>query len=328
MKFIQLANTDLKVSRICLGCMSFGDPHQGMHSWTLSYEESVKIIRYALDKGINFFDTAMSYQNGTSEEYLGKAIKKYAKREDVVIATKFMPRTIEDIHQGIGVKEHIERCLDVSLKRLDMDYIDLYIMHMWDENTPIEETMKALHELIEEKKIRYIGISNCYAWQIAKANEIAIAHGWQPFISVQGHYNLIFREEEREMKPYCHHHGIAMTPYSALASGRLSKHPGELSKRMKEDHYAKSKYDMTYYQDLKIIERVEQLAKEKNVSMTEISLAWLLTKVDAPIIGATKIHHIDEACQSILVQLSKEDIDYLEEMYRPHELVGMMAKHD
>lgn len=325
MNYRTLGNTDLKVSAICLGCMGFGDPTKGMHTWTLPYKQSEEIIQYALEKGINFFDTAMSYQSGTSEEYLGKALKKYAKREDVVIATKFIGRTPAQIEAGISAKQHIETCLNQSLQRLQTDYIDLYILHAWDNNTPIEETLEILHEQIQKGRIHYIGISNCYAWQLAKANEIAKANGWQPFVSVQGHYNLIFREEEREMKPYCDLHNIAMTPYSALASGRLAKLPNETSQRQTEDMYAKGKYDATKTQDIQIIQRVQQLAKQHQVSMSEISLAWLLTKVTSPIVGATKKHHIDTAISAVSHTLSYDELTFLEELYIPHPLVGMMA---
>lgn len=263
MKYVQLGNSDLKVSRVCVGCMGFGEAEKGMHSWTLPEEESKEIIKYALDNGINFFDTAMGYQGGTSEEFLGKAMREYAKRQDVVIATKFIPRTMEQIKEGITARQHIETCLNSSLKRLEMDYVDLYILHMWDYNTPVEETMEILHEMIQAGKVKYIGISNCYAWQIAKANEIAKANGWETFISVQNHYNLIFREEEREMVSYCQEENIAMTPYSSLASGRLAKHPGKQSKRLSEDKYAKGKYDGSYNDDLMIIERVEEIADKK-----------------------------------------------------------------
>ena len=327
MEYVQLGNTDLRVSRICLGCMGFGDSLQGMHTWTLPYNESKEIIHYALKKGINFFDTAMAYQNGTSEIYLGKAIKEYALRENVVIATKFHGRTLEQINQGLIAREHIENCLNSSLKRLQMEYVDLYILHAWDYHTPIEETLEVLNDLINQGKIRYIGISNCYAWQIAKANEIAKERGFQPFVSVQGHYNLIFREEEREMKPYCDLHHVALTPYSALASGRLAMHPGTQSKRMQEDQYAKGKYEKTANDDLKIIRRVEELAKQKNVSMTEISLAWLMQKVTSPIVGATKKHHIDDAIRALDMTLNENEISYLEELYVPHRLVGVMAEN-
>lgn len=325
MKYRQLGKTNLNVSRICLGCMGFGDPKKGMHSWTLSYEETKEIIKYALDSGINFFDTAMAYQGGTSEIYLGKAIKEYAKREDVIIATKYTPMSQDDKEKGISQKEYIEKCLTDSLKRLDMDYIDLYIMHMWDYHHPIEETLEILNDFIKKGKIRYIGISNCYAYQLAKANTIAKTKGLQPFVSIQGHYNLIFREEEREMAKYCQEDQIAMTPYSALASGRLSKKIGEQSKRLMEDIYAKGKYDETKEEDNKIIKRVEELAQKKDVSMSEISLAWLLTKVDSPIVGATKKSHIDTAIKATDMQLTDEEIKYLEELYRPHPLVGVMA---
>lgn len=327
MEYIQLGNSDLRVSKVCLGCMGFGKATEGMHTWTLPEEDSRNIIKYALDNGINFFDTAMGYSNGTSEEFLGRAIKDYAKREDVVIATKFIPRTKEEIEQGISGSKHIENCLNASLKRLQMDYVDLYILHMWDYHTPIEDILEGLHNMILQGKVRYIGISNCYAYQIAMANEIAKAKGYEPFISVQGHYNLIFREEEREMKKYCDENTIAMTPYSALASGRLAKKPGEQSKRLKEDSYAKGKYDATQEMDKQIIDRVVELAEKRNVSMTEISLAWLMNKVASPIIGATKIHHIDGAVKACEVKLSELEMKYLEELYQPHALVGVMASN-
>ncbi|MFR1450032.1 MAG: aldo/keto reductase [Beduini sp.] len=326
MEYVQLGNSNLKVSRICLGCMGFGEASQGMHSWTLPYNESKQIIKYALDNGINFFDTAMGYQSGTSEIFLGRAIKELTNRQNVVIATKYMPRTQEQIKQGISAKEHIEKCLNDSLKRLDMDYVDLYIMHRYDYDTPIEETMNILHDLVKSGKVKTIGISNCYAWQLAKANEYAKNNDLTPFISVQGHYNLIFREEEREMKPYCDLHHVALTPYSALASGRLAKMPGSESKRLKEDQYAKGKYDASKEVDALIIERVIEIAKAKDVSMTEISLAWLLTKTTSPIIGATKLHHIDGAIKALNTTLTNEEIAYLEAPYVPHKLVGVMAQ--
>ena len=326
MEYVQLGNSNLKVSRICLGCMGFGEASQGMHSWTLPYDESKQIIKYALDNGINFFDTAMGYQSGTSEIFLGRAIKELTDRQNVVIATKYMPRTQEQIKQGISAKEHIEKCLNDSLKRLDMDYVDLYIMHRYDYDTPIEETMNILHDLVKSGKVKAIGISNCYAWQLAKANEYAKNNDLTPFVSVQGHYNLIFREEEREMKPYCDLHHVALTPYSALASGRLAKMPGSESKRLKEDQYAKGKYDASKEVDELIVERVIEIAKAKDVSMTEISLAWLLTKTTSPIIGATKLHHIDGAIKAINTTLTNEEIAYLEAPYVPHKLVGVMAQ--
>lgn len=268
MEYIKLGNSDLKVSRICLGCMGFGDSQKGMHSWTLPYDQSKEIIKYALDNGINFFDTAMAYQGGSGEEYVGRALKELADRKDVVIATKFSPRTQEEIDQGINGVQHVENCLNASLKRLGVDYVDLYIYHQWDYHTPIEEIMEGLHNVIQQGKVRYIGISNCYAYQLAKANDYALSKGWETFISIQGHYNLIFREEEREMAKLCEEDHIAMTPYSALASGRLAKHPNEQSKRLKEDTFAKGKYDATADEDLKIIHRVEEISQKRNVSMT------------------------------------------------------------
>lgn len=326
MKYTTLGNSDLKVSKVCLGCMGFGDAQKGMHSWTLPEDKSREIIKYALDNGINFFDTAMAYQGGTSEEFLGRAIKDFAKREDVVIATKFSPRTQKEIDDGITGQQHVRNCLEASLKRLGMDYVDLYILHSWDYNTSIEDYLEGLHEVIQEGKVRYIGISNCFAYQLAKANALARAKGYEEFISIQGHYNLIFREEEREMAKLCNEDNIAMTPYSALASGRLAKHPGEQSKRMQEDSYAKGKYDATEKQDRIIIDRVDELAKKRGVTMTEISLAWLMSKVAAPVVGATKVHHIDGAVKATELELTDEEKAYLEEPYQPHALVGMMAQ--
>ncbi len=323
MNYKKLGNTDLRVSDICLGCMGFGDASKGMHTWTLPYVQSEEIIVHALNQGINFFDTAMGYQGGTSEMFLGKAIKAHARREDVVIATKFVPMPKEK-KVSLTTKQYIRECLMNSLERLDMDYVDLYYLHMWDYHTPIEEILEALHELIQEGKIRYIGISNCYAYQLAKANELAKAHGWETFSVVQGHYNLIFREEEREMKKYCEEEGIAMAPYSALASGRLAKRPEEISLRLKEDQYAKGKYEATQEQDAKIIARVMALADQKQVSMSEIALAWLINKGTTPIAGATRCSHIDTASKSSLIKLSEKEVHDLEELYVPHDLVGVM----
>ena len=327
MKYVNLGKSDLKVSRICMGCMGFGNSATGQHSWTVDETQTREIIRHGLESGINFFDTAIVYQNGTSEQFVGKALRDFAKREDYVIATKFTPRTQEEIDAKISGQQHIVNYLDQSLKNLGMEYIDLYIYHMWDHHTPMEEIMEGLHNVVKSGKVRYIGISNCFAWQLAKANFYAREHHLTEFISMQGHYNLIAREEEREMLPFCADQNIALTPYSALASGRLSKRPGETSKRLAEDSYAKFKYDKTADADGKIIQRVAELADKKGVSMTEISLAWLLTKVTAPIVGATKISHVDGAVRAVDLILSQEEIDYLEELYIPHELAGVMAQN-
>lgn len=327
MKYTKLGNSDLTVSRICMGCMGFGDPEKGQHSWTLDEESSRQIIRQGLENGINFFDTAIAYQSGTSEQYLGKAIRDFAKREDVVIATKFLPRTNEEIKQGISGQEHIRRMLIKSLENLGMDHVDLYIYHMWDWNTPLYDIMEGLNEMVKEGKTRYIGISNCFAWQLAKANALAEKEGFAKFVSIQGHYNLIFREEEREMAPYCCEENIAMTPYSSLAAGRLSRLPGETTKRYEEDAYAKFKYDATARQDNLIIERVAELAGKHNVSMTEVSLAWLLGKVASPVVGMTKSHHIEGAVKAVNLELSEEETLYLEEIYVPHPLAGVMAQN-
>ncbi|MBD5138464.1 MAG: aldo/keto reductase [Ruminococcus sp.] len=327
MEYTNLGKSDLKVSRICMGCMGFGSAAAGQHSWTLGEEESRQIIKHGLDMGINFYDTAIAYQNGTSEQFVGKALREFASRDDYVIATKFTPRTQDEIDNNISGQKHIENYLNQSLINLGLDYVDLYIYHMWDYNTPMEEVMEGLHNAVKSGKARYIGISNCFAWQIAKANYYARMNGLTEFISIQGHYNLIAREEEREMAPFCASEDIAMTPYSALASGRLSRHSGETSKRLEEDAYARFKYDATAEADGKIIRRVEELAKKHSVSMTEISLAWLLTKVTSPVVGATKLSHVDGAVKAVDLKLTAEEINYLEELYVPHALAGVMAQN-
>lgn len=325
MEYVKLGNSDLVVSKMCLGCMGFGEANSGMHTWTLDYEQSKAIIAYALEKGVNFFDTAMGYSAGTSEIFVGRALKELAKREDVVIATKYMPRTKDQLDQISG-RDYIIQCLNNSLERLGTDYVDLYIMHRWDEFTPIEETLATLDELINAGKIRAIGISNCFAYQLCKANRIAQEKGYHPFVSIQGHYNLIHREEEREMIPYCKEENIALTPYSALAAGRLARPLGETSKRYQEDTYAKGKYDTMMDHDAKIINKVEELANKKGVSMSAISLAWLYSKVTSPVVGATKTKHIDGAIEALSVHLTDEEVKELEEFYVPHELVGVMRK--
>lgn len=327
MQYTKLGSSDLKVSRICMGCMGFGDASNGQHTWTVDEEHSRQIIKRGLELGVNFFDTAIAYQSGTSEIFLGNALWDYAQRDKVVVATKFLPRTQAEIDEGITGQQHIERMINKSLENLGMDYVDLYIYHMWDYQTPLYDIMEGLNNVVKAGKARYIGISNCFAYQLAKANALAEREGFAKFISVQGHYNLIFREEEREMAGLCREDNIAMTPYSPLAGGRLSKQPGETSKRLAEDSYAKLKYNATADQDSVIVQRVAELAEKHGVSMTEISLAWLLTKVTAPVVGATKLSHIEGAAKSVELSLSSEELAYLEESYVPHRLVGVMAQN-
>ena len=253
MQYTKLGNSELQVSRICMGCMGFGDAQNGQHSWTLDEAHSREIIRRGLELGVNFFDTAIGYQSGTSEQYLGRALRDFAKRDQLVVATKFLPRTQGEIDAGVTGQQHIEQMVNTSLKNLGMDYIDLYIYHMWDYQTPLYDVMEGLDHMVKAGKVRYIGISNCFAYQLAKANALAEKEGFAKFVSVQGHYNLIFREEEREMAKLCAEDNIAMTPYSALAGGRLSRRPGETSKRLEEDSYAKFKYDATARQDAAIL---------------------------------------------------------------------------
>ncbi len=327
MEYTKLGASDLNVSRICLGCMGFGDPSAGQHSWTVDEEATRAIVKHALDGGINFFDTAIAYQGGTSEAYLGRALRDFARRDDVVVATKFLPCTADEIAQGVTGQQHIANSIDASLSHLGMDYVDLYIYHMWDYNTPLLDVMEGLSQVVAAGKARYIGIANVYAWQLEKANALAEREGFPKFVSVQNHMNLIFREDEREMVPCCAEEGISLTPYSALASGRLSKRPGETSKRLEEDAYAKFKYDASAEADALVIERVAEVADAHGVSMTEVSLAWLLTKVASPVVGATKSHHVDGAVAAADLKLSDNEIAYLEEPYAPHAIVGVMAQN-
>ena len=327
MQYTKLGHSGLTVSRICMGCMGFGDAAHGQHSWTIDEEHTREIVKRGLELGVNFFDTAIAYQSGTSEQYLGRALRDFAKRDEVVVATKFLPRTNEEIEAGISGQEHIRRSLEKSLQNLGMDHVDLYIYHMWDHQTPLYDILDGLNQMVKEGKTRYIGISNCFAWQLCRANDLAQREGFAKFVSVQSHYNLIFREEEREMAPFCAQENIAMTPYSALAGGRLSKRPGETSQRLREDDYARLKYDGAADLDAPILHRVAELADQRGVSMTEISLAWLLTKVTAPVVGATKLHHIEGAARAVDLALTPEECAYLEAPYVPHPLVGVMAQN-
>ncbi|MBQ4089142.1 MAG: aldo/keto reductase [Clostridia bacterium] len=327
MKYSLLGKSDLRVSSVCMGCMGFGNAQAGQHSWTLDEAASREIIKHGLELGVNFYDTAIAYQGGTSEQFVGRALRDFAKRDEYVIATKFLPRTPQEIADGVSGQAHIRNSLDQSLKNLGMDHVDLYIYHMWDFGTPMEDIMEGLNDIVKAGKARYIGISNCFAWQLAKANYYARANGMSEFISIQGHYNLIAREEEREMIPFCASEGIAITPYSALAGGRLAKRPGESSKRLEQDAYARFKYDATAEADGKIIRRVEEIADQRGVSMTEVSLAWLLAKGTVPVVGATKFSHVDGAVRAAELALTEEELAYLEELYVPHALVGVMAQN-
>ena len=327
MQYTKLGHSGLTVSRICMGCMGFGDAAHGQHSWTIDEAHTREIVKRGLELGVNFFDTAIAYQSGTSEQYLGRALGDFAKRDEVVVATKFLPRTNEEIEAGISGQEHIRRSLEKSLQNLGMDHVDLYIYHMWDHQTPLYDIMDGLNQMVKEGKTRYIGISNCFAWQLCRANDLAEREGFAKFVSVQSHYNLIFREEEREMAPFCAQENIAMTPYSALAGGRLSKRPGETSQRLREDDYARLKYDGAADLDAPILHRVAELADKRGVSMTEISLAWLLTKVTAPVVGATKLPHIEGAARAVDLALTPEEQAWLEAPYVPHPLVGVMAQN-
>jgi 1-deoxyxylulose-5-phosphate synthase len=324
MEYVKLGNTGLDVSRLCLGCMSFGDPEGWVHKWTLDEENSRPIIKKALELGINFFDTANVYSKGISEEILGRALKDYANRDEIVIATKVHGK-MYDGPNGSGLsRKAILSEIDKSLKRLGTDYVDLYIIHRWDYNTPIEETMEALHDVVRAGKARYIGASAMYAWQFQKALHVAEKNGWTRFVSMQNHLNLLYREEEREMLPLCVAEKIAVTPYSPLASGRLTRDWSETTKRYETDQIAKSKYDATADADRLVVERLAAIAEKRGVPRVQIALAWLLQKkpVMIPIIGVTKISHLENAVPSISIKLTPEEISFMEEPYVPHRIVG------
>ena len=303
--------------------MSFGDPEKWIHSWVLNEEDSRKIIKKSLDLGINFFDTANVYGLGASEEILGRALKDYANREEIVIATKVSePMGKAPNKSGLSRKAIINE-VEASLKRLGVDYIDLLYIHRWDYKTPIEETMCALNDLVRSGKVLYLGASSMYAWQFAKAQYVAEKNGWTKFSVMQGHYNLLYCEEEREMNPLCRDMGVALVPYSPLAAGRLTRDWESDSKRFKEDKVAKIKYDTTEDNDKIIVERVSEVAKKYSVTKSQVAVAWLWSKgVTSPIVGITKEKYLDDFIGALKVKLSKEDIKYLEEMYIPHNIVG------
>jgi aryl-alcohol dehydrogenase (NADP+) len=323
MQYAKLGKSDLNVSRICLGMMSYGTPK--WREWVLKEEESYPIIRHAWELGINFWDTANMYSQGVSEEVTGKALKKFAKREDIILASKvFYPAP--GLEQGLS-KEQIAKAIEDSLKRLATDYIDLYQIHRWDYNTPIEETLEALHKLVQAGKVRYIGASSMYAHQFAKSLYLADLRKWTRFVSMQNHYNLVYREEEREMNRLCVEEGVGLIPWSPLARGflagnRTAADKGGATTRAKSDQFAK---DMYYAdEDFQIVERLHEVAKAKGAKPTQIALAWLLAKpgVVAPIIGATKAHYIDEAVAALDMQLTEEETRKLEELYIPHPVRG------
>lgn len=324
MEYTKLGNTGLDVSRICLGCMGFGDAARGQHKWVLDDEHSRPVIKKALELGINFFDTANIYSTGTSEEILGRALKDYANRDEIVLATKVHFPLRQGPNSGGLSRKAIMTEIDNSLRRLGTDYVDLYQIHRWDYQTPIEETMEALHDVIKAGKVRYIGASAMYAWQFLKAQHAAEIHGWTRFVSMQNHYNLMYREEEREMLPLCKADNIGVIPYSPLASGRLTRDWSETTHRSETDQVQKSKYDATADADQLIVERVKTLAERRGVARVQIAIAWLLHKapITAPIIGATKISHLEDAAAALSVPLTAEEISFLEEPYIPHRIVG------
>lgn len=320
MEYVKLGNSDIQVSRFCVGCMSFGDPASKMHDWTLNPQESETIIRHALDLGINFFDTANTYSAGTSEEYLGRAIRNNAARDKVVLASKVY------FNEGHLSKEAILREIDGTLKRLGTDYLDLYIIHRFDYGTPIEETMETLNSLVTAGKVRALGASAMYGYQFYNMQLAAERNGWTPFVSMQNHYNLLYREDERELIPICNQQNVACTPYSPLAAGRLSRLEWKTdTNRSKTDKTAISKYDGTQETDYKIVLRVNEIAEKYNVTMTQVALAWQFAKgVAAPIIGATKAKYFDDAVDAFNIRLADDDVSYLEELYVPHKVVGAL----
>jgi 1-deoxyxylulose-5-phosphate synthase len=324
MDYVKLGNTGLDVSRLCLGCMSYGAPDRGAHSWSLDEEQSRPYIKRALELGINFFDTANVYSEGTSEEIVGRALKDFARRDEVVIATKVHGRMRQGPN-GAGLsRKAIMSEIDNSLTRLGTDYVDLYQIHRWDNETPIAETMEALHDVVKAGKARYIGASSMYAWQFLKAQYVAERNSWTKFVSMQNYLNLLYREEEREMLPLCKADGIGVIPWSPLARGRLTRDWDEQSDRSATDEFGKTLYAKTADADRKVVERVAEIAVKRGVPPAQIALAWVLQKepVTAPIVGATKPHHLDDAVAALSVKLTPDEVSRLEEPYVPHPIMG------
>ncbi len=323
MEYVRLGKTGLEVSRICLGCMSYGDPRRGSHVWTLDEEATRPFIERALGLGINFFDTANVYSDGTSEESVGRALHDMARREEVVIATKVHGR-MRPGPNGAGLsRKAILAEIDNSLRRLGTDYVDLYQIHRLDDRTPIEETLEALHDVVKAGKARYIGASSMYAWQLAKALYLADQHGWTRFVSMQDHYNLLYREEEREMLPLCADQGIGVIPWSPLARGRLARDWDEATERMQNDDFGRTLYEAS---DRTVVERVGEVARERGAPRAQVALAWMLSKpmITAPIVGATRLEHLEDAAAAVSLELSEAEIALLEEPYRPHAVAGIV----
>ncbi|TBY11405.1 aldo/keto reductase [Rhizobium laguerreae] len=324
MEYAKFGKTGLEVSKICLGCMTFGDPGRGNHAWSLGEEESRTMIKQAIDLGINFLDTANTYSNGSSEEIVGRAIKDFAKREDIVLATKVFNR-MRPGPNGAGLsRKAIFDEIDNSLRRLGTDYVDLYQIHRFDYTTPIEETLEALHDIVKSGKARYIGASSMYAWQFAKALYVSRLNGWTEFVSMQDHLNLLYREEEREMLPLCEDQKIAVIPWSPLARGRLTRDWDETTARSETDEFGKTLYTPSIDADRKIVGAVAEIAKARNISRAQVATAWILQKsaVTAPIIGASKPNHLTDAVASLSVKLTAEEIAALEAPYIPHAIAG------
>jgi aryl-alcohol dehydrogenase-like predicted oxidoreductase len=324
MQYVRLGKTGLEVSRICLGCMTFGEPNRGNHTWTLREEESRPILKRALELGINFLDTANVYSDGTSEEFVGRAIKDFAKRDEIVLATKVHGRMRPGAN-GAGLsRKAILSEIDHSLKRLGTDYVDLYQIHRWDPKTPIEETLEALNDVVKAGKVRYIGASSMYAWQFSKALYTSKENGWASFVSMQNHLNLLNREEEREMLPLCAEMGIGVIPWSPLARGRLTRDYDETSERQKSDVFGNYLYGAMRDADRKVVEAVAEIAKARGVPRAQVALAWVAQKnpVTAPIIGASKLSHLDDAVAAIELKLTPDEIAKLETPYVPHPVVG------
>ena len=324
MDYVKLGRSGLEVSRICLGCMSYGVPERGTHPWTLNEEQTEPFIRQALELGINFFDTANVYSDGTSEEIVGQALRTFAKREEVVIATKVHGQ-MRPGPNGAGLsRKAIMQEMDASLKRLGVDYVDLYQIHRWDYGTPIEETLEALHDLVKAGKTRYLGASSMFSWQFARALHLADRHGWTRFISMQNYVNLLYREEEREMLPLCQAEGIGVLPWSPLARGRLAREWGTETERARNDDYGRTLYLGTEDADRRVVERVSEVAAARGIPRAHVALAWVLQKapVASPIVGATKAHHLTDAVAALSVRLTSDEIASLEASYIPHAVVG------
>ena len=326
MQYVNLGRTGLKVSRLCLGCMTYGEPDRGQHAWTLGEAESRPFFVQAIEAGINFFDTANVYSDGTSEEITGKALRELAKRDEIVVATKVHGPWRKAPNTGGLSRKAIFQAIDDSLRRLGMDYVDLYQIHRFDPETPLEETLEALHDVVKAGKVRYIGASSMHAWQFMKALALQDRHGWARFVSMQNYVNLAYREEEREMLPLCRDQGVGVIPWSPMARGRLTRPWDEATARSETDEFGKMIFARSLEADRKVVEAVQSVANARGIPMAQVALAWVLQKdgITAPIVGASKPHHLKDAVAALDIQLTADELKTLEKPYIPHRVTAFI----